>query len=70
MVFKNIQVFFLGGDDFPPEVKKAAARAINAALEAGWSSFAIAERIPLSEIAQVHELAEHQQNPRRVVVTL
>ena len=70
MVFKNIQLFFLGSDDFPPEAKAAAARDINAALEAGWSGFAIGERIPLSEIARAHELAEHPQHPGRVVVTL
>jgi NADPH2:quinone reductase len=70
MVFKNIQVFFLGSDDFPPEAKQAAARDINAALEAGWSGFAIGERIPLSEITRAHELAEHPRNPGRVVVTL
>jgi NADPH2:quinone reductase len=35
MVFKNTQLFFLGSDDFRPEVKAAAARDINAALEAG-----------------------------------
>ena len=70
MVFKNIQLFFLGSDDFPPEAKAAAARDINAALEAGWSGFAIGERIPLSEIARAHELAEHPQRPGRVVVTL
>jgi NADPH:quinone reductase len=70
MVFKNVQLFFLGSDDFPPEVKAAAARDINAALEAGWPGFAIGERIPLSEIARAHELAEHPANPGRVVVTL
>jgi NADPH2:quinone reductase len=70
MVFKNIQLFFLGSDDFPPEAKAAAARDINAALEAGWSGFAIGERIPLSEIARAHELAEHPQHPGRIVVTL
>src|ERR1700722_19902769 len=70
MVFKNIQLFFLGSDDFLPEAKAAAARDINAALEAGWSGFAIGERIPLSEIARAHELAEHPQHPGRVVVTL
>ena len=68
--FKNIQVFFLGSDDFLAEVKRAAARDLNAALEAGWSGFAIAERIPLAEIARAHELAEHPRNPGRVVVTL
>jgi NADPH2:quinone reductase len=70
MVFKNIQLFFLGSDDFPLEVKAAAARDINAALEAGWSGFAIGERIPLLEIARAHELAEHPERPGRVVITV
>ena len=70
MVFKNIRVFFLGSDDFPVDAKIAAARDLNAALEAGWSGFIIAERIPLSEIARAHELAEHPVRPGRVVVTL
>jgi NADPH2:quinone reductase len=70
MVFKNIRLFFLGSDDFTPEVKEAAARDLNAALAAGWSGFAIGERIPLSEIVLAHELAEHPQHPGRVVVTL
>jgi NADPH:quinone reductase len=70
MVFKNISVFFLGSDDFPIEAKLRATRDINAALEAGWSGFEIAERTPLSEIARAHELAEHPQRPGRVVVIL
>jgi NADPH:quinone reductase len=70
MVFKNIQLFLLGSDDFAQEVKATAARDINAALEAGWSGFAIGERIPLTEIARAHELAEHPQHPGRIVVTL
>ena len=70
LVFKNIQLFFLGSDDFPAEAKTAAAHDINAVLEAGWSGFAIGERIPLSEIARAHELAEHPQRPGRVVVML
>jgi NADPH:quinone reductase-like Zn-dependent oxidoreductase len=52
MVFKNIHLFFLGSDDFPPEAKAAATRDINAALEAGWPGFAIGERLPLAEIAR------------------
>jgi len=70
MVFKNIRLFFLGSDDFPPEAKATGARDINAALEGGWSGFEIGERIPLLEIARAHELAEHPQRPGRVVVTL
>jgi NADPH2:quinone reductase len=70
MVFKNIRLFFLGSDDFPPEAKVSAARDLNAALEAGWSGFAIAQRIPLAEIAWAHELAERPVSPGRVVVML
>src|SRR5260370_30996870 len=70
MVFQNIQLFFLGSDDFSPEAKASAARDINAALEAGWSGFAISERIPLSEIARAHELAEHPPNPVPLVLIL
>jgi hypothetical protein len=47
----------------PDDVKTAAARDINAALEAGWSGFTIGERIPLSEIARARELAEHPVRP-------
>jgi NADPH:quinone reductase len=70
MVFKNISVFFLGSDDFPVEAKTAAAQDLNAALEAGWPGFTIAERIPLEEIARAHELAEHPTRLGRIVVTL
>jgi NADPH2:quinone reductase len=70
MVFKNIRLFFLGSDDFPREAKARAALDLNAALEAGWAGFQIAERIPLAEIARAHELSEHPTRPGRIVVTL
>jgi NADPH2:quinone reductase len=70
MVFKNIGVFFLGSDDFPKDVKIQAVHDLNRALEAGWSGFEIGERIPLSDIARAHELAEHPVRHGRVVVTL
>jgi NADPH2:quinone reductase len=70
LVFKNLRLFFLGSDDFPPEAKAAAARDINSALEAGWPGFTIAERIPLAEIARAHELVEHPQRPGRIVITV
>jgi NADPH:quinone reductase len=70
MVFKNSQVFFLGSDDFPKEAKIAAARDLNAALDAGWSGFEIAARIPLAEIARAHELVEHPSGRGRIVVTV
>ena len=70
MVFKNIRLFFLGSDDFPKEAKISATRDLNGALEAGWSGFEIAERVPLAEIARAHELVEHPKRPGRIVVTL
>ena len=70
MVFKNVRTFFLGSDDFPTEAKTQAARDLNAALEAGWSGFEIAERVPLAEIARAHELVEHPVRPGRIVVVL
>jgi NADPH:quinone reductase len=69
MVFKNVRLFFLGSDDFPRKAKVLAAQDLNAALEGGWSGFAIAERIPLAEIARAHELVEHPLRRGRVVVT-
>ena len=70
LVFKNIRLFFLGSDDFPPEAKAEAARDINAALEAGWSGFVIGERIPLAEIARAHQLTDHPARPGRVVLVV
>jgi NADPH:quinone reductase len=70
MVFKNIRLFFLGSDDFSKEDKTRATLDLNAALEAGWSGFEIAERVPLLDIARAHELVEHPARRGRVVVTL
>jgi NADPH2:quinone reductase len=68
MVFKNIQVNFLGSDDFPLDAKIAAAHELNRAVVAGWAGFAIGERIPLDQIARAHELADHPAHAGRVVV--
>lgn len=70
LVFKNGRLFFLGSDDFPADAKVAAARDLNAALEAGWAGFEIAERVPLSDIAKAHELVENPVRRGRVVVTI
>ena len=70
LVFKNVRLFFLGSDDFPAEVKAAAARDVNAALEAGWTGWEIGGRFPLAAIAEAHEYIEGRRGPGRVVVTL
>jgi NADPH2:quinone reductase len=70
LVFKNIRVFFLGSDDFPAEAKAAAARDLNAALEAKWPGFENIERFALSAIAEAHEHVESRKARGRVVVML
>jgi NADPH2:quinone reductase len=68
LVFKNIGVYFLGSDDFPAEAKAAAARELNAALEAKWAGFANIQKFPLSETAAAHESVEGGKAGGRVVV--
>jgi NADPH2:quinone reductase len=70
LAFKNVRVFFLGSDDFPPEAKTAAARGLNDALEAEWPGFEIGRRFPLTAIADAHEAVEEGGGPGRVVVTV
>ena len=70
MVFKNIQLNFLGSDNFPLEAKIIAAKDIDDALQAGWSGFAVGERIPLANIAHAHELMDHPARAGRIVVTI
>ncbi len=70
MVFQNIQVNFLGSDDLLPAQKTAAAAALNAALEAGWTGFVIGERVPLAEVARAQDLCDHPERPGRVVITI
>jgi NADPH2:quinone reductase len=69
LVCKNIRVFFLGSDDFPPDAKAAAARDLNAALEARWPGFEKVQRFALTQIAAGHEAVEHPTARGRVVVT-
>jgi len=70
LVFKNVRVFFLGGDDFPAEAKLVAARALNDALEGGWPGFEVEARFPLESIAGAHEAVEERQVSGRVVLSL
>jgi len=70
LLFKNVRIFLVGSDDFPPEANVAAARELNEALTAGWAGFEIAERLPLEEIARAHELVERPARRGRVVVML
>jgi NADPH2:quinone reductase len=70
LVFKNICLFFLGSDDFPPEAKVAAARALNEALGRGWPGFDVEARFPLESIAEAHAAIEGRKVSGRVIVNV
>ena len=70
LLFKNARIFLVGSDDVPPEAKRAAAQDTNAAFAAGWKGYEIAASLPLTEIAQAHELVDQPVRRGRVVVTL
>jgi NADPH2:quinone reductase len=69
LLFKNIRLFLLGSDDFPAEAKRAAAHALNAALDDGWTGFQIAGHFSLDQIAMAHEQVEWHSGRGRVVLT-
>lgn len=70
LVFKNIQLHFLGSDDFLPEQKSEAALALNGALEGGWPGFGISRVVPLKDIADAHQVVEDRLAKGRVVVRI
>lgn len=70
LVFSNVSVYFVGSDDVPFEAKQEATRAINQALEAGWSGPEMAARFSLAEIAQAHEFVERPAKPGRVILII
>lgn len=70
LVFKNVTLFFLGSDDFPPAAKVEAASALNDALRNGWPGFDIDARFPLDAIALAHEAVERGSHRGRILLTL
>ena len=67
--FADVALRLLGSDDFSPEVKLAAARALTAALVDGKLVIPVSTRLPLEDLASAHEAVEHG-SPGRVVITL
>jgi NADPH2:quinone reductase len=70
LVFKNLRLYFLGSDDFPPEAKAAAARGLNEALEGGWPGFEVEARFPLGRIAEAHAAIEGRTVSGRVILSI
>jgi NADPH:quinone reductase len=67
--FKDTTVRLLGSDDFPAEVKAAAAETLTQAVHDGSLRSDIAARFPLDHIGQAHEVVEAGP-PGRVVLTV
>lgn len=67
--FKDATIRLLGSDDFSPAVKATAAQGLTDAVITGDLRSDIAERLPLEEIANAHELVESGA-PGRVVIDL
>ncbi|MCZ7377284.1 NADPH:quinone reductase [Micromonospora sp. WMMC250] len=68
--FQNITVRFLSNDDFPESANEAASVELTAALVAGDLRYPIAARLPLTGIAEAHELVEHGSAGGRVVLDI
>lgn len=70
LVFKNIRVFFLGSDEFPPESKRQAAKGLNDCLEGRWTGYEIALTLPLERVAEAHEAVEAGDYAGRVLLAV
>ena len=70
LLFKNVRVFFLGSDDFPPEAKEEAARALNEALMSEWSGPELGRSFPLDALAEAQNAVESGREKGRIVVVV
>jgi len=70
LVFKNVRVFFLGSDDFPPDAKREAAEDLNEAIQQGWVGLPVGARFGLADVAEAHAFIEDRKGSGRVVVTV
>lgn len=66
--FKDATLRLLGSDDFRPEVKADAVRALTDAVVEGALQSTIVARLPLDEIATAHEMVEAGAGGRVVVI--
>lgn len=67
MLFDNITIRLLGSDDFPRKAKQQAATDLTTAAAAGALDVAIADPMPLTQIAAAHDRVD-TDNRRRVLV--
>ena len=70
LLFRNARIHLVGSADVFQDAKAAAAAALNEALDDGWRGLALAECLPLEEIARAHELVEQHASRGSVVIVL
>jgi NADPH:quinone reductase len=58
MLFANVTIRLLGGDDFSAEAKQQAAQDLTAAAEVGDLRVNVGQQYPLEQIAQAHDRVE------------
>lgn len=69
LLFANVTLRLLGGDDFPPEAKQRAARDLTIAAAEGALKIQVGDRYPLAKIAEAHDRVD-AGGRGRVVVTI
>ncbi|MFF4275264.1 NADPH:quinone reductase [Streptomyces sp. NPDC001536] len=69
LLFNNVTLRLIGSDDFPAEAKRQAARDLTAAAAVGALRVAVAELVPLEEIAKAHDRVDAGSRGR-VLVTI
>ncbi len=70
LLFKNVNLYLLGSDDFPKEIKVSAAKEINRALERGWQGFEIGKTFKLESIAEAHYSIEEGSFNGRIIIKI
>jgi NADPH2:quinone reductase len=68
--FADTTLRLLGSDDFAPDVKADAAKALTDALVEGALHIPVSHRLDLRDIARAHELVERGAATGRVILTI
>ena len=67
MLFDNVTIRLLGSDDFPAKAKQQAVEDLTAAARDGALAISVGDPVPLSRIANAHDLVDAGARERIVV---
>lgn len=70
LLFANVTIRLLGGDDFPLEAKAQAAKDLTAAMAEGALHIPVGAVYPLSDVAAAHEQVDNGPRNGRVLISL